>query len=135
MTTKTTIILLITVAAVSAGVTRYFFPQVQFRDVEVTKEVVKTDVKTVVRVIERPDGTKETVRETTDKSVKHETTAKEVTVSKKNDWMFDIGARKTLTDKDIYYDLQVQRRILGPFFLGAKVSTDKSVGLSVGMEF
>lgn len=135
MNTKIVVILVVAVAAVSAGLTRYYFPQVQYKDVEVVKEVVRTDIHTVTKTIERPDGTKETIIDSTDKTVKHETSSKEVTIAAKNQWMFDVGARTKLTDMVIVYDLEVQRRIIGPFFLGAKVGTDSSVGLSVGMEF
>lgn len=136
MNTRNTIILMILVAAASAGITRYYFPQVEFKNVEVTKEVVKNDIKIVERVIERPDGTKETIKETTDKSTKKETNTSETIVSKKNDWMFSIGANTNISSRDIIvYDLHVQRRILGPFFLGARATTDKSIGVSVGMEF
>jgi hypothetical protein len=130
------IILIVLVAVAAAGITRYYFPKVEFRDVEVTKEVVRTDVKTIVKTVERPDGTKETTTETTDHSVKHETSTKDIQIAAKKDWMFDVGARLNVSNRDvIVYDLQVQRRILGPFFLGAKASTDKTVGVSVGMEF
>lgn len=135
MNTKSVLILVVLVAICSAGITRYVFPKVEFKQVEVTKEVVRNDIKTVIRTIERPDGTKETVQETTDKSVKKETSSKETLIASKNQWMFGIGVRMNPMDKDVFYDLHVQRRIVGPFFLGASASTDKTVGVSVGMEF
>ena len=136
MTTKNTIILLILVAVASAGITRYLFPQIEFKNTETTKEVVRNDIKTEVRLVERPDGTKETITFITDKSTKKETTKSETIIAAKPQWMFDIGARAKLDDLNgLVYDLQVQRRILGPFFLGGRVSTDKSVGVSIGMEF
>lgn len=135
MTNKTIAILLIVVAAASAGITRYCFPAIEFKNTETTKEVVRNDVRTVIKEVTRPDGTKETITETTDKSVKKETSQSETVIAAKPQWMFDVGVRKTLTDRELYYDLQVQRRIVGPFFLGGKLSTDKSVGVSIGMEF
>lgn len=135
MNTRNTLILLVLVAAASAGITRYCFPKVEFKQVEVVKEVIHNDIKTIVHTITRPDGTKETVEETTDKSVKHETSSKETIIAAKNQWMFDIGARANPIDRVVFYDLQVQRRIVGPFFLGARASTDKTVGVSIGMEF
>lgn len=132
---KYSLILLVIVAVVSAGVTRYFFPQIEYKNVEITKEVTKTDVKTIVKEVVRPDGTKETITETTDKSVKHETSKNETLLMAKKQWMVDVGARKMLENSDMFYDLQVQRRILGPFFAGVKASTDKSIGVSIGMEF
>ena len=135
MTTKNTLILLVIVAAVSAGITRYYFPQIEYKNTETVKEVVRNDIRTVIKEVVRPDGTKETITETTDKSTKKETTKSETVIAQKNQWMFDIGARKTFSNSEIYYDLQIQRRIVGPFFLGVKGSTDKSVGVSIGMEF
>lgn len=135
MNTRTTIILLIVVAVTSAGITRYFFPQVEFKNTETVKEVVRNDIKTIVRTIERPDGTKESTTETSDRSVRRETSTSETILAAKKQWMFDVGARSKVTELNLVYDLQVQRRIIGPFFLGAKASTDQSVGVSIGMEF
>lgn len=135
MNTRNVLILMVLVAVASAGLTRYYFPQVEFKNVEVTKEVVRNDIRTIVKEVVRPDGTKEIITETTDKSVKKETSSSETLIAAKPQWMFDIGARANISDREIFYDLQVQRRILGPFFLGAKASTDKTVGVSIGMEF
>jgi Na+-translocating ferredoxin:NAD+ oxidoreductase RnfG subunit len=135
MTNKSVLILMVVVAVVSAGITRYYFPQVELKNTETVKEVVRNDIRTIVKEVVRPDGTKETVTETTDKSTKKETSTSELIVAAKKQWMIDIAARKTLTGTELYYDLQIQRRILGPFFAGIKGSTDKSVGVSIGMEF
>lgn len=132
------VVLLIIVAVISAGITRYYFPQIEFKNVEVTKEIVRNDIKTIVKTIEHKDGTKETIEERIDKSIKQESTSSETVITKKNDWMLDISLRQNsiskLTESPVY-ELQVQRRILGPFFVGAKASTDQSFGLSLGMEF
>lgn len=139
MSTRNTIILLILVAIASAGLTRYYFPSVQFKNTETIKEVVHNDIQTVVKTIERPDGTKETTETTVDHSTKQETSKSQTIIAAKPQWMFDVGARANLehiSDRDtIVYDLQVQRRVLGPFYVGGKISTDKSVGVSLGMEF
>lgn len=136
MTNRNTVIALILVAAASAGITRYYFPQVEFKNTETVKEVIKNDIRTIVRTIERPDGTKETVEEIVDKSTKKETSTSETIIASKNQWMFDISARKELTNGNaLAYELQVQRRIVGPFFVGVKGGTDKSLGVSIGMEF
>lgn len=135
MNTKNIIILMVVVAAISAGLTRYYFPQLEYKNVEVTKEVVRNDIKTVIRTIERPDGTKETVEEITDKSVKKESSKHEIVLMAKNQWMLDVGVRTSFDELKPVYDLQVQRRIVGPFYAGIKASTDKTVGVSLGMEF
>lgn len=139
MTTRNTIIALILVAVASAGITRYYFPQVEFKNTETVKEVIKNDIKTIVKVIEHKDGTKETVTETTDKSTTKGSSTSNTQIAAKPQWMFDVGARVKFSElgngNAIIYDIQAQRRIMGPFYLGARYSTDASVGVSVGMEF
>lgn len=135
MTIKNTAILVLIVAALSAGLTRYFFPQVEFKNVEITKEVIKNDIKTIIKEVTRPDGSKEIVTEIVDKSTKKETTKSETIIAAKPQWMFNVGARMNVSNRDLYYDLQAHRRIMGPFYLGASVSTDKTIGVSIGMEY
>lgn len=135
MSIRNTAILVILVAIISAGLTRYYFPQVEYKNTETTKEVVRNDIKTTTKTIENKDGTKETITETVDNSIKKIDTKNETLIALKPQWMLDVGARTKLSDKVIVYDVQVQRRILGPFFLGARASTDQSLGVSVGMEF
>jgi hypothetical protein len=136
MNPRITIILLIVVAAASAGITRFYFPAVEYRNTETVKEVVHNDIQTIIKTVQLPNGTKETTETIVDKSVKKESDKKEIVIASKPQWMFDVGARAKVTEiQTIVYDLQVQRRIVGPFFLGGKISTDKSVGVSIGMEF
>lgn len=136
MSTRNILILMVVVAAVSAGITRYYFPQIEFKNTETVKEVVRNDIRTIVKEVVRPDGTKETTTETTDKSTKKETSTSETIIAAKKQWMFSVGANTKFSDRDVLvYDLHVQRRIMGPFFLGAKAGTDKSIGVSIGMEF
>lgn len=136
MNLKSILILMAIVAVISAGVTRFYFPKTETKTVEVTKEVVKTDVRTVVRTVERPDGTKETTSETVDHTVKHETETKKSESFKSKDWVVSVSAlAKLSTFPQPIYGVQVQRRILGPFYLGAMANTDQSIGVSVGMEF
>lgn len=136
MSARNVVILVILVIVATAGITRYYFPQIEFKNTETVKKVVRNDIRTVVRTIERPDGTKETTEETVDRSTKKETSSKETIIAAKPQWLIGVGARAKISEREtILYDLQVQRRVLGPFFLGAKVSTDQSVGVSLGMEF
>lgn len=128
-------IILVIVGVVSAGVTRYYFPKVEYKNVEVTKEVVKTDIQTIVKEIIKPDGTKETVTQIVDHSEKTEIAKKEVIVAEKNKYLLGLGVRAKLDDRTIIYDLEVQKRVAGPFFVGVKLGTDKSIGLGLTMEF
>ena len=135
MNLKLVLVLLIITGIVSAGITKYYFPKVEIKSVEVTKEVIKNDIKTIVKTIIKPDGTKEIIAETTDKSTKQESIVKETIISKKNDWMFNAGTRINPPDLSLTYELIIQRRITGPFFIGAQVGTDKIIGLTIGLEF
>jgi O-acetyl-ADP-ribose deacetylase (regulator of RNase III) len=128
-------ILVLVVAIISAGVTRYYFPKIEVKNVEVTKEVVRNDIKTVTRIVERPDGTKESVIEVVDKSIKKETIAKETTIAAKSKWLVGGGIAYSIPNNKPEYELSLQKRVIGPLFLGGKVTTAKTIGLTIGMEF
>lgn len=136
MNLRNTIILMVLVAAASAGLTRYYFPQIEFKNTETVKEVVRNDVRTIVKEVTKPDGSKEVVTEIIDKSTKKESSTSETMKAAQKQWLVGAGARVKLSDRDnIVYELEAHRRILGPFYLGGKVGSDKSIGLSVSMEF
>lgn len=135
MELRNVVILVLVVAIGSAGITRYYFPKVQSQTVETTKEVVRTDVHTVVRFVERPDGSKETVTEIVDHSTKHETSTNSQTTFARKDWFLGVGASTELKQLEPIYNVQVNRRILGPFYVGAQATTHGEVGLNLGMEF
>lgn len=109
---------------------RYTSPE---RIVTVEKEVVKlqTDTKTVIKRVKSPDGTT-----TTEITKDHHTTKDSI-----KDKTFILNPDKlyraslfTTTNFD-KYGLVVERRIAGPLFVGGWVTTEKQVGLSVGIEF
>lgn len=131
---RLTLILVVVAMVVSAGVTRYFFPQIQVKTVEVTKTVIQDNVHTVTHIIQHPDGTKETVVDSTDKSTKQATDTSTKIIASKSQWLIAVGANTDFTTPNPTYELHVQRRILGPFYLGVRAGTDKSVGASIGME-
>jgi hypothetical protein len=135
MNLKYVLILMVIVAAGSAGLTRFYFPQVQLKQVEVSHDVIHNQIQTVIKTVKEKDGTEVTTQVITDNSTKSAFQQNTLQQNKQTQWMFDVGARTNFTDHEIVYDIQAQRRILGPFFLGAKASTDHSVGVSVGMEF
>lgn len=135
MSTRNTIILMFITMVVTAGVTRYCFPQIQFKDVETSHEIDHNNIQVVTHTVEKPDGSKEITQTTTDNSIKVESTKKDIEVAAPKNWMFAVGAGTDFKGTPPTYNLQVQRRILGPFFLGGSVSTDKTVGVSLGMEF
>ena len=135
MSIRNTAILVILVAIASAGLTRYCFPQVQVKEVQVDHDVVHNNIQTVIKTVTAKDGTQTQTETIVDNTIKSDFKKESLQENKQTQWMFDVGVRTDFSEKGMVYDLQAQRRILGPFFLGAKVSTDHSVGVSVGMEF
>lgn len=110
----------------------------------VTKTVIETKTVTVTQhdiqtvVIEKPDGTKTTT--TIDKSVD---TSKSVTDESKTkvvengrpQWKVAIDLSPNNSQLEYFYGARIERRILGPIFVGAFGNTDKTFGLSIGVEF
>lgn len=127
------------------GTGRYLQParveikkEVEIKEVEVTKK----NVVTHEHIVKDKDGNETIDRTTEDKSTEARNTeskTKESTVitNKKPDWR--VNALAALSpDHDFAnpaYGLQIERRILGPISVGAFGLTNKTVGLSVGIEF
>ncbi len=135
MQNKTTVLLLIVTAIASASLTRYLWPKVQTQTVEVTKEVVKTDIRTIVRIVEHPDGTKESTTETVDHSIANSSNSKSATVYAQKDWLVGLTIGSEFAKLEPIYGLQVNKRILGPFFGSVSATTNKQINLGLGMEF
>lgn len=138
MNLKHVSILLIITIGITAGVTKYYFPKVEYKNTETVKEVIRNDIKTIIKEVIRPDGTKETTTETTDKSTKKESHTKETIVAAKSQWLVSISAKTSLKDPQIGYELSVARRQIGPIYLLGQVGVRKSettLGLGVGYEF
>ena len=128
---KNTIIALTVGLLLGAGAGTFLFPQTKEKQVEVEK-VVK-DVVTVTKIITRPDGSKEEVITVVDKTKENKTN----TITKKAaNWHVSASAKSKLWPVQIdTYTIQVEKRIIGDLFLGVTGSTDKTVGLTIGMEF
>lgn len=129
-------------AAIGVGLTRFYWPKIDTKITVQEKEVVKKDIVTVVRTIVKKDGTSESVSTTTDRSVEQSDKQQITIVSAKPSWDVSLGALTGLKTLEPAYQVQVQRRILGPFKVGiiAGVSqhmnmSDQKLGLSIGMEF
>lgn len=96
----------------------------------VFKEVVKRDVVTVIKEIVKPDGTKETTTSIVDKS-KENTSSKSKTTSKQRDWL--VGAYYRVNEPT--YALLLQRRILGPLFIGVHADLKGNYYGGISYEF
>ena len=150
MTNLQKILALLMLCGVSFGLGRYMTPEhVEYREVEVVKEVIKEVVKenikknTQTKTVETwyPDGRhtietyilnqdtiiieKELLAE---KEIKKE--IEKIIDNKKPNWLVGVsyGNRQD-------YGITVDRRVLGPIFLGAYAKTDKDLGIAVKMEF
>lgn len=122
---------------------------------EVTSKDTNKDRELVIVETTKPDGTKivekhyinrdqikedstktNTVTDTKRTDSKSET----VTINDKNDWNLSALVTTSHTDSDMFhqslsYGVHVQRRIIGPFSIGAFGITNKTYGLSVGASF
>lgn len=135
MTLKQSLVACLIVAVAAAAVTRYYFPQIQTKTVEVIKEVVKTDVKTVIHTVTSPDGTTDTTTTIVDHTTRTETENKTSIQAKEINWQVSGSVQSNFRLDPPAYGVQVQRRVLGPFFVGALLNTKGDVGLSLGVSF
>ena len=106
--------------------------------VEVEREVIKRDVVTVVREVTMPDGTRSVETVTTDRSKERKDVTNVTTKATASpDWHVSVSASAARVSEisSPVYGVQLERRILGPFSLGARVQTDKQIGVVVSYEF
>lgn len=136
MSPKSLTLLLAATVAVSVAGTKYLWPNVQTKTEVVEHETVRKDVVTVVKEVVRPDGTKESTTTIVDRSKEtSDSKSTEIKIAARPQWFFQVGAiTKSLTDKPDY-SLGINRRILGPLFIGANYTTNNNFGLTIGMEF
>jgi hypothetical protein len=129
--------LIISVVALLIGIAAgsQLFPTVKTKEVEVEKQVIVKDIITVTKVVTKPDGTTESTTTTTDKTKENKSATNTKTVAAPN-WHASIAVNTdNIALNNLVYTVQVERRVLGDLFIGANVSTDKTVGLSLGASF
>lgn len=132
---KTTLITAAIALLIGLGLGSQLFPRAAVETKEVEKVVTVKDVVTVTKVVSKNDGTTETTTTTTDKSKESKRASNTVKVNKK-EWHGSLLASTNSINMDnIVYTVNVERRIIGELFVGASVSTDKRVGVSLGMGF
>lgn len=121
----------------TAALTRYYWPRIETKTVIQRQVVVKKDIRTVTRVVERKDGTKETIIDTVDRSTETKQSSKEVVALAKSQWLVAATAVQDIDSRLLKPALgvHVQRRILGPFFAGVMANSRREMGLSIGAEF
>lgn len=137
MNLKWVVGLFIVMVIVVSAVTKHYFPTIETKIVEVTKEVVKTDVQTVVKTIRTPDGREETVTTVVDHSQKEINTNKEAIVVKGSTINISALVAKDFsgsTDKPLY-GASISKEFIGPVTIGAFGLSNGIIGLSVGINF
>ncbi len=132
---KVGIIAVLVIALTSYGFGRYVQPA-QIKEVIKTVEIVKHDTTTIVKEHKNRDGSSDT--ETT--VVNHD-----IDLSKSDDsktitnltpqWKVQGQYGYNFQSLRPVYGAAIERRIVGPLFIGAWGNTDHTVGLSVGLEF
>jgi Glu-tRNA(Gln) amidotransferase subunit E-like FAD-binding protein len=131
--------LLITAAValiIGFGLGSYLCPRVETQTVEVEKEVIRRDVVTEIVEVIRPDGSKEVKTIVVDKSKEQKDSKSTVTVVAAKNYIGSVSAAtRSIKFDEIVYTASIQKRIMGPFFLGGSASTDKQYGLIISMEF
>jgi hypothetical protein len=137
---KYLVILILVSAVVGGAITAKFVSGREVVKTETIDHVVTQDhIVTVVKEVDRPDGTKEITTTKDDNSVKKDTSISQSEDKKavvQPNWMVSGGVGLNFDGTmDRVYQLNVQRRILGPVFVGAYGTTKSEVGLSIGFEF
>lgn len=128
MAVKVQIVILMAVLALGVYIgTKLVKPVVQ--TVEVDHAVTQTNVVTVTHEVTHTDGTKETIITSTDKSVVKVDESKSTVVAQKD---YFVVASATM---DRVYGLSVNKRVLGPIFVGAGYQTNGTLSANIGMEF
>lgn len=99
---------------------------------------VNTTTKgTLKRIITRSDGTRIEAERHYETNINSSTTEVAKYVRQKN-WLISLGAVKPLnsiTGSTSNYSAQLQRRLVGPLFVGLTVTTESTIGASLGLEF
>lgn len=118
-----------------AALTYYVFPQIEEREVIKHEVVVQNRVRTVIKTVERPDGSKETTESREDNSTRTDAASSLKQKSSLKNWNAAALATVRLNDLQPVYGALLQRRVLGPVFVGVLVRANGELGISLGMEF
>jgi hypothetical protein len=143
MSTRTYILTVTLTLIVGAAMGRYLTPEkvVTKTVTQIQKvDVVHTNVVTITKTIKQPNGTIETDTTTVDKSVDqtntNTTSETSKTVTRDNPQWHVSGDFSSSSSLPYYiYGAKIERRILGPIFLGAFGNANRQFGASIGLEF
>ena len=97
-----------------------------------TREVIKKETEYITREIKQADGT--VIKEVISRDLTEKEKDKK-TVFQKPQYKVSIIPQYSFDDKKMVYGASVEKRISGPIFVGLYADTNKTVGISVGIEF
>ena len=114
-------------------------PKTVTKEVEVVKTVVQKDTKTIIKKVKSPDGTVTTEIVKEDKSNINQNTSKnkETIVNNEKQWKATLftSYEAIVRPSEASYAASIERRIVGPVFVGVWGSTQGNGGVSVSVEF
>ena len=120
------------VLVIGAAIGTYFDAKHTIEEKVVYKDKVRTVVKEVIT--ERPDGTKITERQTTKDEKKKQVAKRKESKPVKKDWL--VGVKYDLVPSSVpVWTAEVQRRVIGDFYIGAYGRTDGVLGVGVTLAF
>ena len=121
------------VAAASGALAVYRWkPRIVTQTQIVTQNTVQDHIVTVTKEVVQPNGAKEIDTTITNNTV--QVTHSDDTVTKAPMWHVDLGVNTGINLLPSY-SLQVERRIAGPLWIGARAETRGAVGVVIGLEF
>ncbi len=126
ITQKRLFILTVLLSASGGYFLRQYTAPIETSTVE--KIVNRDKIVTVVRRVKNPDGTVVTDRRTEVDRNREKDIQKTVVVPK--DWLVGVGSTLDRT-----YSAQVQRRVLGPVFLGIQINTKQELVGTISVQF
>jgi hypothetical protein len=130
--------------AIGYGAGRYVQPAkvvTKVQTVTVTNDVVHDHIVTVTHTVVQPNGEKDTTTTTSNESIiddqtSTKTNSSTVTTYNKPQWKVQGLAGLSLNSLSTpIYGIGVERRILGPVFVGAYGKSNSEAGLSLSLEF
>lgn len=141
MTTRNIIIISVLALATSFAIGRYLTPERVKTEIKtVTVEKVVVEVKRVVTTVkEKPDGTKETVivedsKTNTNENSQTVDSKHEETKSKNKLIVAAMAGMNIPVDGQLIYGLEVSKNLLGPIRMGIFGMTNKTAGITLGLE-
>jgi len=126
---KNILIAIVVAAGLGYGLGRYLTPpKIQTKEVQ----TIKRDVVVVEKKIIQKDGTTIVETITTDKS-KTETSKSTKTDSRSN-YLITAGANLRGDRTEPIYDLSIQKRFIGPVFIGGRMNTLSELSVNLTIE-